>query len=254
MINVTITAFQTLNTLNGMRITSGLPQFGLDGYILSFSQLFFFSHRLDRLLIRFVGKRKIRSFNLVRRLADGILIPKLRQAVFVVGNTKRAFMAIELSGDFIIIQRNTIRISEIISCKPVLYVHYDYQGNVVNRDFPKIIITTNHGMDQFLYGNEEERDKDLRELQEMIGSYTASKTKDSSEKTTINISGSSGVNVVSNSQKAKRNSGTWTGSCSNFGIQHHRCWRRVSIIDRGSKEDRSRCRGIGCKSCACYVI
>jgi len=52
-------------------LTSGLPQFGLDEYILSFTHLFFFSHRPDRLLIRFVGKRKIRFFNLVRRQADG---------------------------------------------------------------------------------------------------------------------------------------------------------------------------------------
>ena len=69
--------------ISKLRPTSGLPQFGPDEYILSFIPLFFFSHPLDRSLIRFDGKRKIRSFNLVRLPADGILIPKLRQAVFV---------------------------------------------------------------------------------------------------------------------------------------------------------------------------
>jgi hypothetical protein len=79
-------------------------------------------------------------------------------------------------------------------------VNYDFNGNELNRDFPKIIITTNHGTHQFLYGKEEDRDKDLRELQEKTGIYTASQAKDSPEKTTINISGGSGINVVSNSQ------------------------------------------------------
>ena len=55
----------------GLPITSGLPQFGPDEYIVSFTLLFSFSHRLDSLLIRFDGKRKIRSFNLVRHQADG---------------------------------------------------------------------------------------------------------------------------------------------------------------------------------------
>ena len=70
-----------------LRLTSGLPQFGLDGYILSFTLLFFFSHWPDRLLIRFDGKIKILSFNLVRHQADGILIPKLRQAIDVACNS-----------------------------------------------------------------------------------------------------------------------------------------------------------------------
>ena len=70
--------------ISKLRPTSGLPQFGPDEYILSFTQPLLFSHQLDSSLIRFDGKRKIRSFNLVRLPADGILIPKLRQAVDVV--------------------------------------------------------------------------------------------------------------------------------------------------------------------------
>ena len=66
----------------------------LDEYILDFAQLFFFSHRPDRLLIRFDGNAKIRFFNLVRQQVDGTLIPKLRQAVYVSG---QAMMAIDFN-------------------------------------------------------------------------------------------------------------------------------------------------------------
>lgn len=111
-------------------------------------------------------------------------------------------MPIELIGDFVIIQRTTLRVSEIISCKPVLIVQYDHNGQEIGRDFPKIIVITNQGTQQFLYLEEDIRDADLRDLQEKISSYSVSNSnkRNSSENTTINISSSSGVSVVSNSQ------------------------------------------------------
>lgn len=115
-------------------------------------------------------------------------------------NIKTNLMAIELNGDFIKIQKTTIRISEIISIKPVSIVQFDFQGNVIGRDFPKITLRTNHDYYEFLYNTGEDRDKNLSDLQEKISSYQATSKNDNERKTTINISSSSGVNVVSNSE------------------------------------------------------
>lgn len=109
-------------------------------------------------------------------------------------------MAIEQKGDFVLIQKTTIRISEILAAKPQSMVSMDYNGKILNRDFPKIILTTNQGSQQFLYplGGDEERDADLRILQEIIGSYQT-KTNTDKGHTTINVTSSTGVNIVSNS-------------------------------------------------------
>lgn len=111
-------------------------------------------------------------------------------------------MAIEQKGDFVLIQKTSIRISEILSAKPESWVHADYNGNIISRDFPKIIVTTKQGAQQFLYGigDDEKRDEELRVLNEIIGSYQAKESKGS---TTINVSGSTGVNIVSNSSDVK---------------------------------------------------
>lgn len=106
----------------------------------------------------------------------------------------------ELQGDFIKIQRTTIRISEIISIKPVSIVSFNFQGEVIGRDYPKIVVTTNHGETEFLYSTQENRDKELTDVQEKINSYNVRNQNDSGNKTTINISDSSGVNVVSSSE------------------------------------------------------
>lgn len=110
-------------------------------------------------------------------------------------------MAIEQKGEFVIIQKTSIKISEILSAKPESWVHADYNGNIISRDFPKIIVTTRQGSQQFLYGieDDETRDAELRTLNEIIGSYQARK-EGGEGSTTINITGSTGVNIVSNSK------------------------------------------------------
>ena len=69
----------------------GLAQFGLSGSNISHKPLLCFSYGADRSLILFLLKRKFRSFNVVRHRADGILIPKLRQAVDVIRKPKSSF-------------------------------------------------------------------------------------------------------------------------------------------------------------------
>lgn len=110
-------------------------------------------------------------------------------------------MAIEQKGDFILIQKTSIRISEILSARPESWATVDYStGKIINRDFPKIIISTREGSQMFLYGIGEDykRDEDLRHLNEIIGSYQVKK-EGSQGSTTINVTGSSGVNIISNS-------------------------------------------------------
>jgi hypothetical protein len=109
-------------------------------------------------------------------------------------------MAIELNGDFIKIQKTTIKISEIISIKPQSIVQVNYAGQIIARDVPKIIIRTNHDYHELMYASDEQRDEELRNLNEEIGKYNVKKEKaDNGKNTTINISGSTGVNVVSDS-------------------------------------------------------
>ena len=115
-------------------------------------------------------------------------------------------MAIELNGDFIKIQKTSIKISEIISIKPQSIVRVSDSGQIIGRDFPKIIIRTNHDYHELLYGTDEQRDEKLRNLNEEIGKYNTKKEKNEGGKTTtINISGSSGVNIVSDSSNVTIN-------------------------------------------------
>lgn len=109
-------------------------------------------------------------------------------------------MAIEKKGEFVVIQKSSIRISEILSAKPESWISVDYSGNIMSRDFPKIILTTRQGAQQFLYGigEDEKRDEELRLLNEIIGSYQARK-EDGKGSTTINVTSSTGFNIVSNS-------------------------------------------------------
>lgn len=109
-------------------------------------------------------------------------------------------MPIELKGDFIKIQKTTIKISEIISIKPQSIVQVNYAGQIIWRDIPKIIIRTNHDYHELMYASDEQRDEELRNLNEEIGKHNVKKEKvDSGKSTTINISGSTGVNVVTDS-------------------------------------------------------
>lgn len=109
-------------------------------------------------------------------------------------------MAIEKKGEFVVIQKTSIRISEILSAKPESWISVDYKGNILSRDFPKIIVTTKQGAQQFLYGigEDEKRDEELRLLNEIIGSYQARK-EDGQGSTTINVTSSTGVSIVSHS-------------------------------------------------------
>lgn len=113
-------------------------------------------------------------------------------------------MAIERKGEFVLIQKTSIRISEILSAKPESLVYVDNFGNIISRDFPKIIVMTNQGPQQFLYGigEDEKRDDELRQLNQIIGSYQAQKS-DGQGSTVINVSSSTGVNIVSNSKDVK---------------------------------------------------
>lgn len=111
-------------------------------------------------------------------------------------------MAIEKKGEFVVIQKSSIRISEILSAKPESWISVDNNGNIISRDFPKIIVTTKQGAQQFFYGIGEDvkRDEELRLLNEIIGSYQARK-EDGQGSTTINVTSSTGVNIVSNSSR-----------------------------------------------------
>jgi hypothetical protein len=109
-------------------------------------------------------------------------------------------MSIELKGDFIAVQKLMIKISEIISIKPQSIVSIDTRGNILARDFPKIIIQTKKDYHELLYTDDKERDSELLQINETIAKHQAQRlNNDANPNTTINISGSSSVNVVSNS-------------------------------------------------------
>jgi hypothetical protein len=112
-------------------------------------------------------------------------------------------MSIKHSEDFIIVNdTTTVRISEIKAVEPESIVKFDTAGNIVARDFPKIIFITSDGNFQAFYETDEERDKDLMEIQEIIASNSA-KNSDSkkSDSVNINVADSSNVNIVSGSSE-----------------------------------------------------
>lgn len=109
-------------------------------------------------------------------------------------------MPIEKKGEFVQITKSSIRIDQIISVKPQSIVQVDYNGKVINRDFPKIIVTTRDRTEEFIYLNDAKRDEELRELNEIIGTHQVQKENHQGS-TTINVNNSSGINIVSNSQK-----------------------------------------------------
>lgn len=109
-------------------------------------------------------------------------------------------MPIEKKGEFVQISKSSIRIDQIISVKPQSIVQVDYNGKVINRDFPKIIVTTRDKTEEFIYLNDAKRDEELRELNEIIGTHQVQKENHQGS-TTINVNNSSGINIVSNSQK-----------------------------------------------------
>ena len=110
-------------------------------------------------------------------------------------------MSIISKGDFVTINnKTTVRISDIKSIQPQSMVSFDSDGNILGRDFPKIIIMTNDGRFETLYGTDEERDKDLAELQEIItSSLIKTEHKSTSDTININVADSSNVNIVSGS-------------------------------------------------------
>lgn len=109
-------------------------------------------------------------------------------------------MPIEKKGEFVQINKSSIRIDQIISVKPQSIVQVDYNGKVINRDFPKIIVTTRDRTEEFVYMNDTKRDEELKELNEIIGTHQVQKENHQGS-TTINVNNSSRINIVSNSQK-----------------------------------------------------
>lgn len=110
-------------------------------------------------------------------------------------------MSVTSKGDFVTINnKTTVRISDIKSIQPQSMVSFDSYGNVLGRDFPKIIIVTNDNRFEALYGTDEERDKDLTELQEIVASSSIkSEQRPKSDSININVADSSNVNIVSGS-------------------------------------------------------
>lgn len=111
-------------------------------------------------------------------------------------------MSVQIIGDYITINEIiTIKISDIISIKPRSMVKVqEYTGNIIARDFPKIIILTNREEQEILYKTDEERDEALIHIRKSITEYSYKKhTMEKQNSININVTDSSNVNIVSQS-------------------------------------------------------
>lgn len=111
-------------------------------------------------------------------------------------------MSVQIIGDYITINEIiTIKISDIISIKPRSMVKVqEYTGNIIARDFPKIIILTNREEQEILYETDEERDEALIHIRKSITEYSYKKnTMEKQNSININVTDSSNVNIVSQS-------------------------------------------------------
>lgn len=110
-------------------------------------------------------------------------------------------MSIKSQGDFVTINnKTTVRISDIKSIQPQSIVSFDSFGNILGRDFPKIIVMTNDDRFEALYSTDEKRDRDLVELQEIVASRSIkSDHRSTSGSININVADSSNVNIISDS-------------------------------------------------------
>lgn len=144
-------------------------------------------------------------------------------------------MPIEKKGEFVIINKSAIRIDQIISIKPQSILQVDYSGRVINREFPKIIITTRERIDEFVYMNGTKRDEELRELNEIIGTHQVRKENHEGS-TTINVTNSSGINIISNSKKASISQKNINEAKGILAEMKHNL-EQIEEIDKELKED-----------------
>jgi len=117
-------------------------------------------------------------------------------------------MSVEIVGDFITInEKITVKLSDILSIKPRSMVSVEqYTGRIIARDFPKIILTTSQEELEILYTTDEERDIALREIKKVISeNSTKSNGMDKKGSININVSDSSNVNIVSQSENVEIN-------------------------------------------------
>lgn len=144
-------------------------------------------------------------------------------------------MPIEKIGEFVVINKSSMRIDQIISAKPQSIVQVDYSGRVINRDFPKIIITTRDRIEEFVYQNDTKRDEELRELNEIIGTHQVRKENQKGS-TTINVTNSTGINIISNSKKASISQKNINEAKGILAKMKHNL-EQIEEIDKELKED-----------------
>jgi hypothetical protein len=114
-------------------------------------------------------------------------------------------------------------------------VQVDYNGKIINKDYPKIIVTTRDGIEEFIYITDKKRDEELRQINEIIGTHQV-KNEIHEGSTTINVSNSTGVNIISNSKKvsiSQKNINEAKGILAE--MKHH--LENNSEIDQELKED-----------------
>ncbi len=110
-------------------------------------------------------------------------------------------MAVQITGGFITISDNTIKISEIISIKPQSLVKFNQlTGKIIARDFAKIIINTNKEVFKILYATDDERDNELEIINKSINEFTTTeKIMTNPNSINIQVTDSTNVNIVSQS-------------------------------------------------------
>ncbi len=117
-------------------------------------------------------------------------------------------MSVQINGEFLTINENiTVKITEIISIKPVsMVIVQPNTGRIVSRDFPKIIISTNREDLEILYTTDEERDIALSEIRKILAENSTKQNYMKEEKAiNINVSDSSNINIVSQSNNVEIN-------------------------------------------------
>ena len=111
-------------------------------------------------------------------------------------------MSVIVAGDFITINNNvTIRISEISSIKPQSLIRFDpFTKKIIDKDFPKIIISTAYKNFEVLYTSDEERNIAIREIQEVINNQSKNiMPMIKGNSVNINVNDSKNINIVSQS-------------------------------------------------------
>ncbi len=113
-------------------------------------------------------------------------------------------MKIEINGNYLNIGSNVINLKEIISVKPQSLVQVILtpfgEPKEIARDYPKIIIVTKNERFEISYNTDEERDENLKILNQKLAFYYQNEHVTNENPVSINVAESTNVNIITSSK------------------------------------------------------